>query len=71
MVTGVTTIDKLNEILESEIGTEDYDTVGGLVFGKLGHVPEVGESVTQDRWKFRVEDLDGRRIQIVRISAVK
>ena len=71
LVTGVTTIDKLNEILESEIGTEDYETVGGLVFGELGHVPEVGESVTQDRWKFRVEDLDGRRIQIVRISAVK
>lgn len=71
LVMGVTTIDKLNEILESEIGTEDYDTVGGLVFGELGHVPEVGESVTQDRWKFRVEDLDGRRIQIVRISAVK
>ena len=71
LVAGVTTIDKLNEILESEISTEDYDTVGGLVFGELGHVPEVGETVVQDRWKFRVEDLDGRRIQIVRISSVK
>ena len=71
LVAGVTTIDKLNEILESEISTEDYDTVGGLVFGELGHVPEVGETVIQDRWKFRVEDLDGRRIQIVRISSVK
>ncbi len=71
LVAGVTTIDKLNEILESEISTEDYDTVGGLVFGELGHVPEVGETVIQDRLKFRVEDIDGRRIQIVRISAVK
>lgn len=71
LVAGVTTIDKLNEILESEISTEDYDTVGGLVFGELGHVPEVGETVIQDRWKFRVEDLDGRRIQIVRISSAK
>ncbi len=71
LVAGVTTIDKLNEILESEISTEDYDTVGGLVFGELGHVPEVGETVIQDRLKFRVEDIDGRRIQVVRISAVK
>jgi magnesium and cobalt transporter len=71
LVSGVTTIDKLNEILESEISTNDYDTIGGLVFGELGHVPEVGESLTLSELVFRVEELDGRRIQIVRVSQSK
>lgn len=71
LIAGVTTIDKLNEILDTEISDADYDTVGGLVFGELGHVPDVGEFVTQDQWIFRVEELDGRRIQVVRISLAK
>lgn len=68
LVAGVTTINKVNEILESQISEEEYDTVGGLVFGELGHVPAVGEFITQQQWRFRVEELDGRRIQTVRIS---
>jgi CBS domain containing-hemolysin-like protein len=71
LVAGVTTIDKLNEILEAEISTDDYDTIGGLVFGELGHVPEVGESVKVNELVFRVEELDGRRIQVIRISQSK
>ena len=68
LVAGVTTISKVNAILESEISDEEYDTVGGLVFGVLGHVPEVGECIVENKLKFRVEQLDGRRIQTVRIS---
>ena len=68
LVTGVTSINRLNELLETNISEEEYDTVGGLVFGLLGHVPEVGEFVNQDQCRFCVEELDGRRIQIVRVS---
>lgn len=71
LIAGVTTIDRLNELLETEISDLEYDTVGGLVFGLLGHVPAVGESVDKDQIKFRVEELDGRRIQIVRVSLVE
>jgi CBS domain containing-hemolysin-like protein len=70
LVIGVTTINRLNEVLESEISEEEYDTVGGLVFGLLGHVPEAGEFVVIDKLRFCVEELDGRRIQSVRISAL-
>jgi len=69
LVAGVTTISKVNEVLESQISDDEYDTVGGLVFGTLGHVPEVGEFVIEQQWTFRVEQLDGRRIQTVRISS--
>ena len=34
---------------------EDYDTIGGLVFGLLGHEPTVGECVVQNNMEFVVE----------------
>ena len=69
LVIGVTTINRLNEVLDHKISEDEYDTVGGLVFGLLGHVPEVGEFIVHDKLRFSVEELDGRRIQTVRISA--
>ncbi len=69
VVIGVTTINRLNEVLDHEISEDEYDTVGGLVFGLLGHVPEIGEFIVHDKLRFSVEELDGRRIQTVRISA--
>lgn len=69
LVTGATTINKINDLIGTKISEDDYDTVGGLVFGLLGHVPDVGESVVQEQWRFRVEELDGRRIQVVRVVA--
>ena len=69
LVIGVTTINRLNGVLDHEISEDEYDTVGGLVFGLLGHVPEVGEFIVHDKLRFSVEELDGRRIQTVRISA--
>ena len=68
LVAGVTAISRVNEVLEAQISDDEYDTVGGLVFGSLGHVPEIGEFVVVQQWTFRVEQLDGRRIQTVRIS---
>ncbi len=69
LVIGVTTINRLNEVLDFKISEDEYDTVGGLVFGLLGHVPEVDEFIVHDKLRFSVEELDGRRIQTVRISA--
>ena len=31
-------IDEVNELLDIELPSEDWDTVGGFVFGTLGHV---------------------------------
>jgi CBS domain containing-hemolysin-like protein len=66
---GSLTIGEFNEHLDVKIPDEEYDTIGGYVFGVLGHVPEVGESVPIDGWVLSVEVLDGRRIQQLRARA--
>ena len=45
---------------------EDWDTVGGFVFGTLGHVPAEGESVEFAGHRFVADKVDGRRISSVR-----
>ena len=61
-------IDEVNELLQVELPHEEWDTVGGLVFGLTGRVPAVGETVRYDSLQFRTERVTGRRIQKVVIT---
>ena len=61
-------IDEVNELLGVELPHEEWDTVGGLVFGLTGRVPEPGESVRFDSVIFTTERVTGRRIQKVVIT---
>jgi putative hemolysin len=42
--------------------SEQYDTVGGLVYHEIGGVPEVGDVVEVDGLTLTVESTDGRRV---------
>jgi magnesium and cobalt exporter, CNNM family len=44
-----------------------YETLGGLITAELGHLPVVGETVTVDGWTFRVEGVDGFRVESARL----
>ncbi|TVR23445.1 MAG: ion transporter, partial [Nitriliruptor sp.] len=55
-------VDDLNELLQTELPEEGWDTVGGLVFGTLGRVPHPGERIELDRTVIEVELLQGRRV---------
>jgi putative hemolysin len=61
-------IDELNELLGAEFPEGDYDTVGGLVYFLLGHVPAEGETVDYDGHRLHAERVQGRRIGRVRVS---
>jgi magnesium and cobalt transporter len=46
----------------SEDEEEGFDTVGGLVFGRLNRIPVVGDEVEIDSGRLRVTQMNGRRI---------
>jgi CBS domain containing-hemolysin-like protein len=50
-----------------EMPTEEYDTIGGFVFGLLGRLPQEGDQVAWGPLEFTVEQTDGHRIQKVRV----
>jgi putative hemolysin len=61
-------IDEVNDLLHTDMPSGDWDTVGGLVFNLLGHVPAEGESVSVDGYSLTAEKVQGRRIGRVRIT---
>jgi CBS domain containing-hemolysin-like protein len=63
-------IDEVNELLGVDLPHEEWDTVGGLVFGLTGRVPTPGERISYDSLEFQTERVTGRRIQKVIIRKV-
>lgn len=61
-ILGAYSLAEFNESFQSDLPENDYDTVGGYVFGLFGRIPRSGESTTIDRFKFRVEKMKGSRI---------
>jgi putative hemolysin len=61
-------IDELNDLLHIELPEGDWDTVGGLFYNLVGHVPAEGETVDLDGHRLRAERVQGRRIGRVRIT---
>ena len=62
---GRASIDDLLELFDltlDEEEREEYDTVGGLVYHRIGGVPHVGDAVHLGRVSLTVESTDGRRV---------
>ena len=67
-IDGRAAVGDLAETFDLEIELEDeeeYDTVGGLVFHRIGRVPRPGDEVQVDGLTLTVESLDGRRVDKV------
>ena len=65
VVEGSMKLDDLNDQLELELESEDYDSIGGLTIGQLDRLPEEGESVVCDGIRLVVDRLDKNRIDRV------
>jgi putative hemolysin len=68
LVHGTFTIDDFNEQFEQELPQEDYHTVAGFVFGRLGRQPERGDEVEHDGLRFEVVEMDGPRIERLEVE---
>jgi len=61
-------VDDLANTLNLRFPDEEWDTVGGLVLGLAGRVPDVGESFEYNDVMLIAEDVQGRRIARVRVT---
>ena len=66
-VSGQTNIDDINEELDLDIQSDDYDTIAGHVIHLLGHLPHVGESVTEENITYTITAIDKNRIDKISI----
>lgn len=62
IVAGKTNLYDLNTAIQSDFESEEFDTVGGFVFGLFGRQPAIGDKVRDGDYEFEVLEADGRRI---------
>ncbi|MBP6964278.1 MAG: HlyC/CorC family transporter [Armatimonadetes bacterium] len=62
-----TPIDEINEQMDLQLPEEEFDTIGGFVFGLFGKQPHLGESVEYDGAELTIAETDGPRINKVKI----
>jgi len=69
LLQGRASIEVLESLFDLELESEEVDTVGGLVFSRMGSVPQAGAEISseEDNLVFRVEEMDGHRIVSVRV----
>lgn len=70
LISGSITLEDLNEALNIELDeeSEEYETLGGLLIYLLGYIPNDDEKITIEHKNivFHIEEVKGRRIQLVR-----
>lgn len=67
VIEGSMKLDDLNDRLNLELESEDYDSIGGLIIGQLDRLPEKGEEVVLGGIRLVVDELDKNRIDRVRM----
>ncbi|OLB52003.1 MAG: hypothetical protein AUI08_01815 [Gemmatimonadetes bacterium 13_2_20CM_2_65_7] len=67
ILAGATEISEVNRLLRLHLDDADYTTIGGLLFGRLGRLPKVGDRVNLLGATFEILEMDGRRVGSVRV----
>lgn len=72
LVEGSVNLDDLNDRLELDLSSDDYDSLGGLIIEHLDRLPEVGDEITtREGIRMVVEKLDKNRIEQVHVYLPK
>lgn len=67
LVEGSTKISDVNEVLNINLESDEFDSIGGYIIGYIKHIPEENELIEVDRVKFNIESVDKNRIKKIRI----
>ena len=70
-VKALTEIADFNAHFGTRFSDHDFDTIGGLVMSRFGHVPKRGEQVTIDNLTFKVLRADSRRLHLLQAAKKK
>ncbi|MBQ3559506.1 MAG: HlyC/CorC family transporter [Agathobacter sp.] len=68
LILGSTNLDDVNDALDLEFESDDYDTIGGYCLQLLDHLPEENETIfTEDDVVIKIKEVDKNRIERIYI----
>lgn len=71
LVPALTPIDDFNRYFKTNFDDDDFETIGGLVLRKLGHLPKRNEKITLDHFEIMVLKSTRRGIQMLQVKKLK
>ena len=69
-VKALTPIEEFNERIGVSFSNEEFDTIGGMILSRLGHLPKRGETIQIDKMLFKVLRSDNRRIHLLELTLI-
>ncbi len=69
IIDGLLTIDELNDSLDLDISSENYDTISGLLIDTMGEIPSEGDdrTIEIDNMVFKIESVKKKRIEKIKL----
>lgn len=67
-IKALTPIEDFNEFFSTHYSDTDFETFGGLVLNKFGHLPKNGEKIEFDKFKIEVLRADRRRLHLLNVA---
>jgi putative hemolysin len=61
-------LDEFNELMDADLKSEDYDTLGGFLLAQLDKIPVPGDTITHENLTFTVLTTRGLRITKVKVE---
>lgn len=74
LLDGMLPVEEMLRLLAVKVEPDDaeaYQTLGGFVMARLGHIPSIGERFVWANLQFEVLDMDGHRVDRVHVARVK
>ncbi len=71
IVPGRMLMEQINDLLHASLPQDEFDTIGGFVLHLFGKVPERGETIEFENFRFRIESVGKTRIIKIRIEKEK
>ncbi len=66
-VKALTPVEDFNAVFDSDFSDVEFDTIGGILMQKFGHLPRRGEQTVLCGLEFTVINADNRRIRLVQV----
>ncbi|MCZ6722669.1 MAG: CBS domain-containing protein [Gammaproteobacteria bacterium] len=66
-VRALTPLQDFNDYFKSDFINDEIETIGGYLLGRIGHLPERGESLTLQNLTFKVLSADSRQVHLYQV----
>jgi len=64
-------IENFNDFFNSDLATNQFDTIGGVIANRFGYLPKRGASITIHPFRFKVLRADNRIIRLLQVTIEK